>query len=220
MMDPKLPRLTRAKLQIEAAAFAKAHAHHNEPALVGMDYPAIEPYYLHRFKTELAKRYDIPETRSKKEITFPAISVDVKFINDRLQDSYCLVHKGTQLVHGLGYDVLLFFYHQQSDFSADTVALDIRDAIWVKKYRTADWYITLSILKCLAEKPSADDLLALFDNLSLPIFPGEAQKLAKELLKTPPKQGYSAMGRAMKWHLRWGRVVKEADKVDGILRLK
>jgi hypothetical protein len=220
MMDPKLPRLTRAKLQIEAAAFAKAHAHHNEPALVGMDYPAIEPYYLHRFKTELAKRYDIPETRSKKEITFPTISVDVKFVNDRLGDSYCLMHSGTQMVHGLGYDVLLFVYHQQSDFAAGTVGLDIRDTIWVKNYRTADWYSTRSIINCLEEKPAIEDILSRFDIISLPVFPGEALKLAQEILKTPPQQGYVAMGRAMKWHLRWGRVIEEAGKVDGILRLK
>ncbi|MDD5349825.1 MAG: hypothetical protein PHQ12_06405 [Chthoniobacteraceae bacterium] len=219
-MDSTLPRLTRAQLQIEAAAFAKAHAHHNEPALLGLDYPVIEPYYLHRFKTELAKRYELPEPDQQEGITFPDIKVDVKFVNDRLNDSFRPCTSGTQMVHGLGYDVLLFVYHQQSDFEAGTVGLDIRDSIWVKDYRTANWYTTLAILDCLAKRPKMEDLLALFDVIPMPIAPGEAWKLAEDVLKAPPKQGYAAMGKAMQWHMRWSRVIEEAGKVEGILRLK
>ncbi|MDD5349826.1 MAG: hypothetical protein PHQ12_06410 [Chthoniobacteraceae bacterium] len=219
-MDSTLPRLTRAQLQIEAAAFAKAHAHHNEPALLGLDYPVIEPYYLHRFKTELAKRYELPEPDQEEEITFSGIKVDVKFVNDRLNDSYCLMYSGTQMVHGLGYDVLLFVYHQESDLAAGTVWLNIRDAIWVESYRTADWYSTLSIIECLEKTPVVEDLLSRFETISLPVHPWEAMKLAQEVQKNPPRQGYTAMGRAMKWHIRWSRVIEEAGKVEGILRLK
>ena len=219
-MDSPLPRLTRAQLQIEAAAFAKAHARHDEPNMVWLDFDAIQPYYLNRFKTELAKRYVIPEVRSKKEIAFPKINVDVKFVNDRLNDSYCLMQSGTQMFRGLGYDVLLFIYRQQSDFAAGTVGLDIRHAIWVKSYRTADWYATRSIIDCLAKTPKMENLLAIFEITPFPVTPGEAWKLAEEALKTPPKQGFAAIGRAVKWHIRWGRVIEEAGKVDGILRLK
>ncbi|MDD5349838.1 MAG: hypothetical protein PHQ12_06470 [Chthoniobacteraceae bacterium] len=219
-MDPSLPLLTRAQLQIEASAFAKAHAHHNEPALLGLDYPVVEPYYLHRFKTELAKRYELPEADSDEGITFPGIKVDVKFINDRLEDSYCPMISGMQRFQGLGYDVLLFVYHQQSDFTAGTVWLDIQQAIWVENYRTADWYATISLIDCLAKTPAMENILAILDDLPFSLHPGEAWKLAENVLKTPPKQGYAAIGRASEWHIRWGRVIREAGKVDGILRLE
>lgn len=224
-MAPKqLPRLTREQLKIEAAAFAKAHARHSEPALLGLDYPVVEPYYLHRFKTKLAKRYQLPEAKPDDEImfpdiTFPDIKVDVKFINDLLNDSYHMMLSPTQMFYGMGYDVLLFVYHQQSDFAAGTAWLNIQKAVWAEDYRTADWLSTVSLLKCLSEKSDMETLLSFFESMHFPIHPGEVWKLAEYAPKNPPKQGYASISRAMKSHVRWGKVIREAGKVDGILRL-
>ncbi|XHR27377.1 MAG: hypothetical protein ACFUZC_15690 [Chthoniobacteraceae bacterium] len=215
-MDQPLSPITCDQLKTEAAAFAQAHTRHSEPALVGLDFPVVEAYYLLRFKRELARRYELPEDPEEDGIAFPDIKVDVKFVNDRLNDSFCPMISRLQKVKGLGYDVLLFVYHQESDFAAGTVWLEIRRAIWVENYRTADWYATTSLLDCLAKKPLMEDLLSLFDDFPFMLHPGEAWKLAEDSLKKPPQQGYAAIGRASLWHIRWGRVISEAGKVDGI----
>lgn len=48
----------------------------------------------------------------------------------------------------------------------------------------------------------------------------QALKIAKELLRDPPRLGYLTISNALQWRLQYRRVVEEAGKVDGILRLR
>ena len=54
---------------------------------------------------------------------------------------------------------------------------------------------------------------------NLPLDEIEAYKIAEELLKSPPEQGYLTVSNAPQWRLQYGRVIERAGKVDGVLRL-
>ena len=47
----------------------------------------------------------------------------------------------------------------------------------------------------------------------------EAESLADEILHNPPEVGYLTVSNALQWRLQYGRVIEQAGKVGGILRL-
>jgi hypothetical protein len=44
-------------------------------------------------------------------------------------------------------------------------------------------------------------------------------KIAKELLKTPPVVGYLTISNALQWRLQYNRVISEAGKTEGIIKI-
>lgn len=55
---------------------------------------------------------------------------------------------------------------------------------------------------------------------ALPIDDIEAKKIAEELLLKPCEQGYLTISNALQWRLQYGRVIAEAGKIDGVVRLR
>jgi len=53
----------------------------------------------------------------------------------------------------------------------------------------------------------------------LPVDEIEAESLADEVLRNPPEIGYLTVSNALQWRLQYGRVIEQAGKVGGILRL-
>jgi len=47
----------------------------------------------------------------------------------------------------------------------------------------------------------------------------EAETLAEEILRNPPELGYLTISNALQWRLQYSRVIEQAGKVDGIIRL-
>jgi len=48
----------------------------------------------------------------------------------------------------------------------------------------------------------------------------EANKIAADLLKKPCDQGYLTVSNALQWRLQYARVIEQAGKVDGILKIR
>jgi hypothetical protein len=71
----------------------------------------------------------------------------------------------------------------------------------------------------LANHANEDDLVAFMRDRFLPVDDVEAAKLARELLKKPPEQGYLTISNALQWRLQYGRVIAKAGAVDGIQRI-
>lgn len=53
----------------------------------------------------------------------------------------------------------------------------------------------------------------------LPVDEIEIRRLAKELLRGPPEQGYLTISNALQWRLQYRRVITKAGMIDGILRI-
>jgi hypothetical protein len=46
-----------------------------------------------------------------------------------------------------------------------------------------------------------------------------ARTLAEEVLRSPPEVGYLTISNALQWRLQYGRVIEQAGRVAGVLRL-
>jgi len=44
-------------------------------------------------------------------------------------------------------------------------------------------------------------------------------ELAKQILKTPPEQGYLTMSNALQWRLQYQRIVSLNEDVSGIIKI-
>jgi hypothetical protein len=79
--------------------------------------------------------------------------------------------------------------------------------------------LTLEILRgeaivfAKAESKFAEERLLPVDNI-------EAETLADEILRIPPPIGYLTISNALQWRLQYSRVIEQAGKVEGVLRLE
>jgi hypothetical protein len=212
--------LTVQLLQKEASSFAKAQSKHAEPSLFGVtDGKAIGTYLEHKFQTMLELRYHYVRGSSAKGIDFPKLDVDIKVTSIRQPQSSCPFKSARQKIYGLGYSLIIFVYEKLDNEKTRTGRLDIRHTIFVQKERTADFQTTSGLLGLIENKANRDDILAFFQERMLPVDEVEAESLADEVLRDPPEVGYLTVSNALQWRLQYGRVIEQADKVGGILRL-
>lgn len=83
--------------------------------------------------------------------------------------------------------------------------------------------MTTGIAEILARKENLgvlDDLVAFMQDKNLPVGDIEARQIAEEIVKRPPALGYLTISNALQWRLQYTRVIAEAGKIPGILRIK
>ncbi len=212
--------LTVQLLQKEASSFAKAQSGHAEPSLFGVtDGKAVGTYLEHKFQAHLQSRYSYGRGSSAKGIDFPELGVDIKVTSIRQPQSPCPFKSARQKIYGLGYSLLVFVYDKRDDAKTRTGRLDIQHTIFVHKERTADYQTTSGLLRLIENKANRDDILAFFQERMLPVDEVEAESLADEVLRSAPEVGYLTVSNALQWRLQYGRVIEQAGKVGGILRL-
>jgi len=212
--------LTVELLQKEASNFAKAESKHAEPSLFGVtDGKAVGTYLEHKFQTVLQGRYQYVRGSSAKGIDFPELGVDIKVTSIRQPQSSCPFKSARQKIYGLGYSLLVFVYDKRDDEKTRTGRLDIQHTIFVRKERTADYQTTSGLRRLIENKANRDDILAFFQERMLPVDEVEAETLADEVLRNPPETGYLTVSNALQWRLQYSRVIEQAGKVGGILRL-
>jgi hypothetical protein len=212
--------LTVQLLQKEASSFARAQSQHAEPSLFGVtDGKAIGTYHEHKFQTMLELRYNYARGSSAKGIDFPKLDVDIKVTSIRQPQSSCPFKSARQKIYGLGYSLLVFVYDKRDNEKTRTGRLDIQHTIFVQQERTADFQTTSGLLGLIENKANRDDILAFFQERMLPVDEVEAEALADEVLRTLPEVGYLTVSNALQWRLQYSRVIEQAGKVGGILRL-
>lgn len=212
--------LTVELLQKEATSFAKAESKHPEPSLFGVtDGKAVGTYLEHKFQTALHRRYIYGRGNSAKGIDFPELGVDIKVTSVRQPQSSCPFKSARQKIYGLGYSLIVFVYDKRDDEKSRTCRLDIQHTIFVQKERTSDYQTTSGLRRLIENNANRDDILAFFEERMLPVDEVEAEALADEVLRTPPEVGYLTVSNALQWRLQYGRVIEQAGKVGGILRL-
>lgn len=212
--------LTVQLLQKEASTFAKKESKHAESSLFGVtDGKAVGTYLEHKFQTLLHGRYVYGRGNSAKGIDFPELGVDIKVTSIRQPQSSCPFKSARQKIYGLGYSLIIFVYDKRDDAKTRTGRLDIQHTIFVEKERTADHQTTSGLRRLIENKANRDDILAFFEDRMLPVDEVEAESLADEVLRNPPEVGYLTVSNALQWRLQYGRVIEQAGKVGGILRL-
>jgi len=213
--------LTVALLQRDAAAFARVESTYPEPALYGVtDGKAIGTYLEHKFRAYLEARYTFAPSNSASGIDFPGQQVDTKVTAFTQPQSSCPFQTGRQKIFGLGYSLLVFVYEKKDDANTTTAVLNILHTVFVEERRTADLTMTRLIRQHLEAGCNGEDLVGLMRDRNLPVDDIEANNIAQELLKSPCEQGYLTISNALQWRLQYARVIEQAGKVDGIVKLR
>jgi hypothetical protein len=76
------------------------------------------------------------------------------------------------------------------------------------------------ILRILDNDGNVDDLVAFMHDKMLPVEEIQAREIAEEILRTRPNQGYLTISNALQWRLQYRRVIEQAGKVSGIVKVK
>ncbi|MCX6897175.1 MAG: restriction endonuclease [Verrucomicrobia bacterium] len=215
-----LSNLTIPQLQKEAADFARIESKHSEPSLYGTDNgKKVGTYLEHKFQEHLKVRYKYVRGSSAEGIDFPQLEVDIKVTSSKQPQSSCPFDSARQKIYGLGYSLLVFVYDKHDDPKTRSANLEILHTVFVERERTADYQTTSGLRRLLDNNANEDDIVAFFEERMLPVEDIAARKLAEEVLKTPPGIGYLTISNALQWRLQYKRVIDEAGKVGGILRL-
>jgi len=92
--------------------------------------------------------------------------------------------------------------------------------IFIDAKQTGDFQMTKGLRDIIAREGNEDDLVAFMQDKMLPVDEIEARRIAQELLKAPPEQGYLTISNALQWRLQYGRVIVQAGAVPGITRIR
>ncbi len=214
------PKLTTNILKKEATIFAKKQSKEKLFELYGVtDGKAVGTYIEHKFRAYLMTQHSFAPGNSASGIDFPDISVDIKVTSIKQPQSSCPFKSARQKIFGLGYSLLVFVYEKADDRKSKSTTLNFLHTVFIEKEQTADFQMTTGLLQILDNKGNMDDLIAFMMDKNLPVEEIEASKLAEEILKKRPEQGFLTISNALQWRLQYGRVIQEAGRVDGVLNL-
>lgn len=216
-MDTKL---TVDSIKTEAAKFSKSISRRRIRSLYGVtDGKAIGTFIEHAFKKYLVKNYKFKIGSSAKGIDFPEYGIDVKVTSIKQPQSSCPFRTARQKIYGLGYSILLFVYNKVDVSNEHIARVNILYTIYIDAPYTADYQITRQILEICKKDGNEDDLVALFEDRNLPVDEIEALKIAKNILRKPPKQGFLTISNALQWRLQYKRIIDIAGSRRGIEKL-
>lgn len=218
---PKKPKLTEQLLCREASIFAKAQSIVPVAALYGVtDGKAVGTHVEHAFSAHLAQLYAFTPCNSAEGVDFADIPADMKVTSVKQPQSSSPFKSARQKIFGLGYGVLVFVYEKTDEPKTATALLKIVHTIYIEKERTADYTMTRLILEHLKVKPDVDDLVGLMRDKNLPLdFEIEAPKLAAEIIRNPPVEGFLTISNALQWRLQYNHAIKHAGAAQGVNRL-
>lgn len=212
--------LTIDILLAEAALFAVAESSHDEPSLFGVDNgKTVGTYLEHKFVAHLMDKYSFVGGNSASGIDIPSINVDIKVTSIKQPQSSSPFKDARQKIYGLGYSLIVFVYEKSDNRTRKTGRLKIRHTIFVEKERTGDYQMTRGLREIIERDGNAEDLIAFMRDKNLLIDDIEASKIAEQLLREKPEQGYMTISNAYQWRLQYGRVIQKAGTVSGIKRI-
>ena len=214
------PLLTIDILKREATAFARIESAYDESSLFGVtDGKAVGTYIEHKFRAYVISLYTVQDGNSAKGIDFPDLNVDIKVTSERQPQSSCPFKSARQKIFGLGYSLLVFIYNKTDDSVRRTSRLTIGRIIFIDGSATADYTTTLRLREMVKDGANQEDIVAYFVDRNLPIDDIEAQRIAAEVLQSPPEQGYLTISNALQWRLQYGHALRIAGAVAGVHHL-
>lgn len=216
------PKLTIDALIEEAGTFCERESDFDNKELFGVtDGKAVGTFIEHKFTDHLEKNYDVEIGSSANGIDMPSgdINTDIKVTSIEQPQSSCPFKNARQKIYGLGYNLLLFVYEKTDDPAKKVARLNFVSCSFIHKHRTADFQITKTIRQMLDNNANSEDIIAYLTDRNLPADEITMRDLAEEILRNKPEQGYLTISNALQWRLQYGRIVKLAESVDGIIRI-
>lgn len=215
-------KLTIDALIKEAKAFCERESNFDNKDLFGVtDGKAVGTFIEHKFTDHLEKNYDVEIGSSANGIDMPSgnINTDIKVTSIEQPQSSCPFKNARQKIYGLGYNLLIFVYEKTDDPAKKVARLNFVSCSFIHKHRTADFQITKTIRQMLDNNANSEDIIAYLTDRNLPADEITMRDLAEEILRNKPEQGYLTISNALQWRLQYGRIVKLAESVDGIIRI-
>lgn len=215
-------KLTIDTLIKEAKVFCEAESSFDNPDLFGItDGKAVGTFIEHKFQNYLLSKYDYIMGSSANGIDMPSehINVDIKVTSIKQPQSSCPFRDARQKIYGLGYNLLVFVYDKNDDPANKISRLNFLSCTFIDKRRTADYQLTRTIRQMLGNNANAEDIVAYLTDRNLPADEITMNKLAQEILKNPPEQGYLTISNALQWRLQYGRIVDLNENIEGIVTI-
>lgn len=215
-------KLTIEKLQIEAKVFCESESKFKNKDLYGVtDGKAVGTFIEHKFQQQLAAKYNVIIGSSASGIDLPSndIFTDIKVTSIKQPQSSCPFKDAKQKIFGLGYNLLVFVYDKIDNPKDKTSVLDFVSCAFVSKERTADYTTTYRLREMIKDNANVEDIVSYLMDRNIPADEITLINIAKEILKTPPLQGYLTISNALQWRLQYQRIVSLDKKVSGIKKI-
>ncbi|MDD4150521.1 MAG: restriction endonuclease [Bacteroidales bacterium] len=215
-------KLTIAKLKAEAKAFCIAESKIKNKFLFGVtDGKAVGTHIEHKFQEQLNVKYKTTIGSSAIGIDLPAddILTDIKVTSIKQPQSSCPFKDAKQKIFRLGYNLLIFVYEKKDDSKTKTSTLDFVSCSFISKERTADYTTTYRLREMVKDKANEEDIVAYLNDKHIPADEITLNQIAKQILKSPPVQGYLTISNALQWRLQYQRVVTLNKTVQGISKV-
>lgn len=215
-------KLTIKKLIEEAHNFCVAESKQRNKELYGVtDGKAVGTHIEHKFKKHLDDKYKLTIGSSASGIDLPSddIQTDIKVTSIKQPKSSCPFKDAKQKIFGLGYNLLVFVYSKTDDPKTKTANLNFVSCSFVARERTADYTTTFRLREMVKDKANEVDIIAYLTDKNIPADDITFSRLAKQILKTPPEQGYLTISNALQWRLQYQRIVDLSEEVEGITRI-
>jgi hypothetical protein len=214
--------LTIDKLKAEAKAFCITESEIQNKLLFGVtDGKAVGTHIEHKFQELLYSKYKTTIGSSAVGIDLPSedILTDIKVTSIKQPQSSCPFKDAKQKIFGLGYNLLVFVYDKIDEPKTKTATLNFVSCSFISKERTADYTTTYRLREMVKDKANVEDIVAYLNDKNIPADEITLNRLAKQILKTPPVQGYLTISNALQWRLQYQRVVTLDKAVQGISKV-
>jgi hypothetical protein len=215
-------KLTIPKLIEEAQHFCVEQSKFQHKELFGVtDGKAVGTLIEQKFQKHLIDKYDVTIGSSASGVDLPSADIltDIKVTSIKQPQSSCPFKDAKQKVFGLGYNLLVFVYDKTDDSKTQTAVLNFVSCSFVSKERTADYTTTYRLREMVKDKANEADIIAYLQDKNIPADEITLSKLAQQILKTPPEQGYLTISNALQWRLQYQRIVTLTEEVSGISKI-
>ncbi len=215
-------KLTIKILINEALNFCLTESEYKNKDLYGVtDGKAVGTHIEHKFKKYLNEKYSLVIGCSANGIDLPSkrINTDIKVTSIKQPQSSCPFKNAKQKIYGLGYNLLVFVYNKKDDSKTRTSTLNFVSCSFIDKNRTADYTTTLRLREMVNDKANEEDIIAYLTDRNIPADDITVSSLAKQIIKSPPLQGYLTISNALQWRLQYQRIVNMRGKVKGITNI-
>lgn len=211
--------LTIEKLIKEAQVFCVSESTFKHKELYGVtDGKAVGTLIEQKFQKHLNEKYTVTVGSSARGIDLPSkdILTDIKVTSIKQPQSSCPFRDAKQKIFGLGYNLLVFVYDKTDDPKSKTAILNFVSCSFVYKEKTADYTTTYRLRQMIEDKANEADIIAYLQDKNIPADEITLAKVAKQILETPPEQGYLTISNALQWRLQYQRIVALTDDIPGI----
>lgn len=215
-------KLTIEKLIQEAQCFCVEQSKIQHKELYGVtDGKAVGTLIEHKFQMHLQEKYELTVGSSAKGIDLPSddILTDIKVTSVKQPQSSCPFKDAKQKIFGLSYNLLVFVYDKTDDFKNQTAILNFVSCSFVSKERTADYTTTYRLRQMVSDKANEADIIGYLQDKNIPADDITLSEIAKQILKTPPEQGYLTISNALQWRLQYQRIVYLIEDIPGVEKI-